>query len=401
VNNTVSRQKARASQTILTGLAAFVISIFVAGAAYAQASSWQVESIQGQATVAVQGRAAQPLTEGTTVPFGAEVATAADTRVVLRQNNDSVVVSPNSSMHIVRTDNPSLFTQIKQTLGTMLFRVEPNRSRRFEVETPYLAATVKGTVFTVSVRTEGASVHVTEGAVQVASASGQRPLLLRPGQTGFVSSAPGADVELRQQGGKREDTPNSGGTENADSGQGNSGDAKGGNGKGLALGRTIGNGQTDFSSLTKGLAGNANAQGRGPVNAQGKGLGRVGLSNGATASSGNNGNGNGNSAGNRTAGLGNVLKSASRGVTSSPGQSGAQNSRGAGAGSAGGGAGNSSSPVLTRLNNGSAGGASNAGGSSNASSNAGGSSNASSNAGGGSNANSNAGNKGQGKGKNK
>jgi hypothetical protein len=45
-------------------------------------------------------------------------------------------------------------------------------------------------------------VHVTNGAVQVASRRGRRAVILRPGQTGSVSSKPGAEVEVRRREGK-------------------------------------------------------------------------------------------------------------------------------------------------------------------------------------------------------
>ncbi|MDP6876811.1 MAG: hypothetical protein QF521_25130, partial [Alphaproteobacteria bacterium] len=61
---------------------------------------------------------------------------------------------------------------------------------------------MKGTTFTVSVRPEGAAVHVTAGAVQVAARGSQRAVIVRPGQTGSVSSKPGAEVEVRKREGK-------------------------------------------------------------------------------------------------------------------------------------------------------------------------------------------------------
>jgi hypothetical protein len=54
------------------------------------------------------------------------------------------------------------------------------------VDTPYLAAVVKGTTFTVSVGATGASVHVHEGAVEVATNDRRQSILTRTGQISNV-----------------------------------------------------------------------------------------------------------------------------------------------------------------------------------------------------------------------
>jgi hypothetical protein len=60
------------------------------------------------------------------------------------------------------------------------------------VNTPYLAAVVKGTTFSVTVTPAGASVQVTEGLVQVASLDGLASRFVSPGEIGMISaSAPG------------------------------------------------------------------------------------------------------------------------------------------------------------------------------------------------------------------
>ena len=55
---------------------------------------------------------------------------------------------------------------IVQQAGSILLDVEKRNVKHFEVETPYLAAVVKGTKFTVTSGDEGASVKVTRGSVQ-------------------------------------------------------------------------------------------------------------------------------------------------------------------------------------------------------------------------------------------
>ena len=130
---------------------------------------------------------------GDRMATGDRLITGPGGQAVLVRRRDKISMSPNSDMKVGDNKGDSLFTDIVQTLGTLLFQVEKNPRQRFRVGTPYLAAIVKGTTFTVSVRPEGAAVHVTDGAVQVAARGSQRAVIVRPGQTGSVSSKPGAE----------------------------------------------------------------------------------------------------------------------------------------------------------------------------------------------------------------
>ena len=79
------------------------------------------------------------------------------------------------------------------------YRIESGRDRQFEVETPYLIAGVKGTVFSVAVTTAGTTVSVSEGVVSVfRPGSFVRPVDLRAGQSGSATSSPGATVTVTE-----------------------------------------------------------------------------------------------------------------------------------------------------------------------------------------------------------
>jgi len=75
---------------------------------------------------------------------------------------------------------------VLQTLGKLLFRMESRESRDFKIETPYLAAAIKGTTFTVEVDNDDAAVEVSEGSVLVTSN--------RSGQSAYVGAGERADV---------------------------------------------------------------------------------------------------------------------------------------------------------------------------------------------------------------
>ena len=370
---------------------------------------WVVSQVSGSVRRADGNRA---VTVGERLATGDRLVTGPAGQAKLVRRNDKITVSPNSDLKVGENKGDSLFTNIIQSIGTLLFQVEKNPRQRFQVVTPYLAATVKGTTFTVSVRAEGAAVHVTDGAVQVASRGGQSIVIVRPGQTGSVSSTPGAEVEIRKREGKSKppasDNAVSEGTEQAKnetekaSGKG-AGEinraaqatesAKGPKtdktNKGLA--RAIGTQPTNFAKLTKGFINNAGGLGSRPDSAgsKSKGKGKNGTDvvfrdaspSNSHGGNGNNGNGHGSSNASRS-----VLATVA--LARSNVSSGRSNSAG-GNSSANSNAGSSSS---SNSNAGSSNSAnSNAGGNSSSNSNAGSSSSSNSNAGGNSSSNSNAG----------
>jgi hypothetical protein len=99
------------------------------------------------------------------------------------------VISPRSQLRLPATAAPNRIMQVIQDFGTSLFRIQKKSTPHFGVQTPYLAAVVKGTTFTVTVGPEGSSVQVTEGAVQVSTLDGGAAELLRPGGIASVGAS--------------------------------------------------------------------------------------------------------------------------------------------------------------------------------------------------------------------
>ena len=98
-------------------------------------------------------------------------------------------------------------TTITQQAGTILLEVERQNVKHFEVETPYLAAVVKGTQFQVSVDAAGSHVTVLRGQVEVADFKtgqigqilpGQTAAAFSKGNTGLALSGPGRFYPVEQ-----------------------------------------------------------------------------------------------------------------------------------------------------------------------------------------------------------
>uniref|UniRef100_UPI0013E9C211 FecR domain-containing protein n=1 Tax=Sphingosinicella sp. CPCC 101087 TaxID=2497754 RepID=UPI0013E9C211 len=167
------------------------------GPAAAQSSAWRISEVSGTVRVIEDGRT-RAATRGALLASGSAIATAAQGRAVLVRGREFVIVSPNSQ---IRIPEPGLAQRASQTgqarggvmqwlsdWGTALFRIERRETPHFGVQTPYLAAVVKGTTFTVTVGPAGASVQVTEGAVEVSTPDGGAVELIRPGMIASVDA---------------------------------------------------------------------------------------------------------------------------------------------------------------------------------------------------------------------
>ncbi|MEX2615328.1 MAG: FecR family protein [Alphaproteobacteria bacterium] len=155
---------------------------------------WTVQTVSGDARHTI-GATESPLAGGDQVGIGSKITTAAGARVILARGAERMTMSPGSEI-VIPAETGGMVTRILQNLGTLLLKVNNRPEQHFEVATPYLAAVVKGTTFTVSVDTNGSAVHVIEGLVQVDDVRSGQSGLVRPGQTGVVPSTPGGGLEI-------------------------------------------------------------------------------------------------------------------------------------------------------------------------------------------------------------
>lgn len=169
--------------------------------ASAEGASWQIEKMSGDVRVLSEDAQPVSLGAGRALSEGSVIETGADGRLILSRGDESIVVSPNTSLSLAPESNRGMMTTILQRMGTILLSVDKKDRQHFEVETPYLAAVVKGTKFTVTVDGKGSAVHVVEGAVEVIDLGTGDVGLIRPGQTaqsfagaagGLAVSGPGA-----------------------------------------------------------------------------------------------------------------------------------------------------------------------------------------------------------------
>uniref|UniRef100_UPI000B2D2085 FecR family protein n=1 Tax=Novosphingobium rosa TaxID=76978 RepID=UPI000B2D2085 len=133
----------------------------------------------GQVKGAARGGKAEP---------GDVITTGPNARAVLVRGEEYAVVAPNSRLQVADPAATGGLTQFLEKIGNVVFSVKKMANPHFGVQTPYLAAVVKGTTFSVTVKDSGASVQVVEGAVEVATHDGGAREVLRPGSIASVGA---------------------------------------------------------------------------------------------------------------------------------------------------------------------------------------------------------------------
>ncbi len=125
------------------------------------------------------------LKRGDIVPDDRFVRTLADGHVDFQRNKEIVTLAPGSLIQIIdRSDEH--FTTIRQAFGSVEVEAEVEHAPHFSVETPYLAAVVKGTHFIVRSGGDAASVTVQRGMVAVESLASHSTAMITVGQTATV-----------------------------------------------------------------------------------------------------------------------------------------------------------------------------------------------------------------------
>lgn len=165
------------------------VLLAVAPPAFAKtaAEAWKVSQRTGEAQVIRSGMQPVVLTINGSLQPGDLVVTGTTGRVVLTRGGDYVVVAPSSRLLLPKAEQPGGFTRLIQQVGTMLYKVKHTGIPHFAVDTPMLAAVVKGTSFTVIVDQDRAAVQVTDGIVEVTAAVGGMQKLVEGGNTVFIN----------------------------------------------------------------------------------------------------------------------------------------------------------------------------------------------------------------------
>jgi FecR protein len=129
------------------------------------ADDWVAERLRGRVVVLNNGQW-EPLSVGDVVSDDRPVRTLLSGRVVFRRGAETISIAGDTQISIHDASGRRM-TTVTQSFGTVTIEAERQQVQHFSVQTPFLAAVVKGTQFTVVSGKTGAKVAVDRGMVQV------------------------------------------------------------------------------------------------------------------------------------------------------------------------------------------------------------------------------------------
>ena len=150
---------------VLAAVLAGVLALPLLSAS-AEAAEWWIERMSGNVQIH-DGTSWVALDEGRSLNAGDSIWTGRNGRILLMNGQGSVLLAPKSLVKIPAQTLPRNFSVLFQTHGTVSAEVDKRRTRHFSIQTPYLAAVVKGTEFEVEIKKKQTSVSVSEGLVGV------------------------------------------------------------------------------------------------------------------------------------------------------------------------------------------------------------------------------------------
>lgn len=220
---------------------AAVLTIAAAFPSTVQAGDgWRVVDTTGVVRVGGPGFMPVALTRDQELSSDAWVETAAG-RAVLVRGHETVIVEPNSRVQLPGAAVNGN-TQVLQSVGSAIYKIGKQKQPHFQVDTPYMAAVVKGTSFSVTVGDDEASVSVTEGLVEVSTPDQQDVEFVRPGFTALVSRDNSSDIVIDQT--RPGDMPSSAPVPRSE----------GDSAEGIVIHKAIGDVDLDVKEVSSGLA---------------------------------------------------------------------------------------------------------------------------------------------------
>ena len=174
-------------------LALIVVSSFFLAMSPASATGaqdkWIVTQLSGDARVVHPGLQPASLKVNAQILSGDTLITGPTGRATLVRGADYIIIAPRSELRLPTTPEATGFTRVVEKLGTMLFKIQHTGIPHFAVDTPMLAAVVKGTTFSITVDQNRSAVQVIQGAVQVTAVDGGMSRMVEGGRTVFVNHA--------------------------------------------------------------------------------------------------------------------------------------------------------------------------------------------------------------------
>lgn len=171
-----------------------------AGPASAGSSSgWTLVQNVGDVVISAGLFQTVSLPNDATLPEGAIVTTGKSGRAVLRRGGEHIIVQPGTRLKLEVAEPGA--TRVTQASGSALYEITKKSTPHFQVDTPWLAAVVKGTAFSIDVEDGTSALRVTEGTVEVSNPARTAVTLVSAGAEARIDdTTPGAIQLLDAQG---------------------------------------------------------------------------------------------------------------------------------------------------------------------------------------------------------
>lgn len=177
--------------------------------AFAQSGPWTVTESRGDVVVRTSA-GSNDAQRGTQLSAGHQVVTGRNGTATIVRGQEFVTLRPNTRITIAPRQRERGVVQMIQDFGSALFNIGKQPDPHFGVDTPYLAAVVKGTTFSITVTEEGASMQVTEGAVEASTRDGGARDLVRPGEIAMIASDDRFRLNIEGDAARQVDSPQRG-----------------------------------------------------------------------------------------------------------------------------------------------------------------------------------------------
>ena len=164
----------------------------VLSASTAMADEWTVVRLRG-GVFALESGAWVQLERGSVVSDERVIKSASNGRVTLVRDAETIELGPDTTAQI---EDRSGFTTVYNHQGTVGIDAEARNVQHFAVQTPFLAAVVKGTAFTVQTSAKASTVTVDRGTVQVDDEQFDTSVSVVAGEQVSSSDAPITDNSI-------------------------------------------------------------------------------------------------------------------------------------------------------------------------------------------------------------
>jgi len=134
----------------------------------ALADGWHVDRVTLPAVYTTDGKTWAPVTQGMSVPNASWINTGDHGRVALSRGTDTMFIGAYSLVATVERGSAARpVSDVRQPFGTVTIDLKKRGYDQMKVTTPYMAAIVKGTQFTVTAGRQRSTLGVNRGLVEV------------------------------------------------------------------------------------------------------------------------------------------------------------------------------------------------------------------------------------------